>query len=117
MPTLASRPDGLLWLMPFLLAKRSSEPAKRLDRRARGGTYCLSLSPTQFCGRAISPERSPQPWQVARSIVFFALASLLSWTGARALGRQWRIDAGLRSQTGHVRRSYRLVRMIEGGGE
>ncbi len=24
-----------------------------------------------------------------------SLASLLSWTGARALGRQWRIDAGL----------------------
>ena len=28
-------------------------------------------------------------------MVFFFLATLLSWTGARALGRQWRIDAGL----------------------
>src|SRR2546430_11040683 len=42
-------------------------------------------------------ERFPRPWQVALSIVFFVLASLLSWTGARALGRQWRIDADRKS--------------------
>jgi len=84
----------LFWLMPFLLAKRSSEPAKRLDRRARWGILLVAVAysllwPGQFW------ERSPQPWQVALSFVFCVFASLLSWTGARALGRQWRIDAGL----------------------
>jgi protein-S-isoprenylcysteine O-methyltransferase Ste14 len=40
-------------------------------------------------------ERSLRTWQVALSIVFFLLAGLLSWTAKRALGQQWRIDAGL----------------------
>jgi protein-S-isoprenylcysteine O-methyltransferase Ste14 len=84
----------LLWLTPFLRARQTEQPAKQVDRRARWGillvgiAYCL-LWQSRFW------ERSPRPWQVALSIVFFALASVLSWTGARALGRQWRIDAGL----------------------
>ena len=56
-------------------------------------------------------ERSPWSWQVALSIAFFALASLLSWTGARALGRQWRIDAGLSADHELVTSGpYRFVR-------
>jgi protein-S-isoprenylcysteine O-methyltransferase Ste14 len=84
----------LIWLTPFLLAKRTEKPAKQVDRRARWGillvaiSYCL-LWQDRFW------ERPVRPWQTALSIVFFSLASLLSWTGARALGRQWRIDAGL----------------------
>ena len=84
----------LLWLTPFLRARKTEQPAKQVDRRARWGVLLVGVS---YCllwqGRFW--ERPPQPWQIALSILFFALASLLSWTGALALGRQWRIDAGL----------------------
>ena len=84
----------LIWLTPFFRAKRTEKPAKQVDRRARWGILLVGIS---FCllwqGRFW--ERSPRPWQIALSILFFAFASVLSWTGARALGRQWRIDAGL----------------------
>jgi protein-S-isoprenylcysteine O-methyltransferase Ste14 len=84
----------LLWLTPFFRARQSEKPAKQVDRRARWGILIVGIA---YCllwqGRFW--ERSPRAWQVAVSIVFFALASLVSWTGVRALGRQWRIDAGL----------------------
>jgi protein-S-isoprenylcysteine O-methyltransferase Ste14 len=84
----------LIWLTPFLRARKTEQPAKQVDRRARWGIVLVGIS---YCllwqGRFW--ERSPRPWQTALSVLFFALASLLSWTGARALGRQWRIDAGL----------------------
>ena len=84
----------LIWLTPFLRAKQSEKPAKQVDRRARWGILLVAVAYTVLWqGRFW--ERSPRPWQVMFSIVFFVLASLLSWTGARALGRQWRIDAGL----------------------
>ena len=41
----------------------------------------------------------------------FALAGLLSWTSARTLGRQWRLDAGLNPDHKLVRSgAYRVVR-------
>ncbi len=84
----------LIWLTPFLRAKQSEKPAKQVDRRARWGILLVAVAYTLLWqGRFW--ERSPRPRQVMLSIVFFVLASLLSWTGARALGRQWRIDAGL----------------------
>jgi hypothetical protein len=42
-------------------------------------------------------ERSMSAWRMALSVSFLLLAGILSWTGARALGRQRRIDAGLSS--------------------
>jgi len=84
----------LFWLTPFLRARQSEKPAQRLDRRARWGILLVAIA-YSLLWQGHFWERSPHPWQVALSIVFFVLASLLSWTGARALGRQWRIDAGL----------------------
>ncbi len=84
----------LIWLTPFFRARQTEKPAKQVDRRARWGILLVAVAYTVLWqGRFW--ERSPRPWQVMFSIVFFVLASLLSWTGARALGRQWRIDAGL----------------------
>ena len=100
----------LLWLMPFLLAKRSSEPAKQLDRRARWGILLVAVA-YSLLWLGHFWERPLRPWQVALSIVFFVPASLLSWTGTRALGRQWRIDAGLSADHKLVMSGpYRLVR-------
>jgi len=45
------------------------------------------------------------------SSLLFAAASILSWTSTRALGRQWRLDAGLNSDHELVRSGpYRLIR-------
>jgi protein-S-isoprenylcysteine O-methyltransferase Ste14 len=100
----------LIWLTPFLLNKRKPGPPATLDRRARWGVlltavaYCL-LWQGSFWGR------SPELRRIAASVLFFVLASVLSWTGARALGRQWRIDAGLNPDHELVRSGpYRLVR-------
>ncbi len=63
----------LIWLTPFLRAKQSEKPAKQVDRRARWGILLVAVAYTLLWqGRFW--ERSPRP---------------------RALGRQWRIDAGL----------------------
>ena len=100
----------LAWLMPFFLAKRSSQPARKLDRRARWGILLCAVAyallwQSQFW------ERPLPNWRTALSIFFLLLASLLSWTGARSLGRQWRIDAGLSSDHQLVTSGpYRVVR-------
>ena len=84
----------LLWLTPFFRARKTNQPAMQVDRRARWGILLVAIAYT-LLGQGRFWERSLQPWQVPLSVVLFVLASLLSWTGARALGRQWRIDAGL----------------------
>ena len=82
------------WLTPFLRAPQSEKPAKQLDRRARWGILLVAVA-YSLLWQGHFWERAPHLWQVALPIAFFVLASLLSWSGARALGRQWRIDAGL----------------------
>jgi protein-S-isoprenylcysteine O-methyltransferase Ste14 len=100
----------LIWLAPFFLAKRSTEPAQKLDRRARWGVLLVAIAYSMLWQSKFW-ERSVPLWRIALSVFFLLLAALLSWTGARALGRQWRIDAGLSSD--HelvVSGPYRVVR-------
>jgi len=99
----------LIWMTPFLLAKRSSQP-RELDRRARWGILLVGIA-YSILGQNKFWERSVPGWRITLSIIFFLLAGLLSWTGVRALGRQWRIDAGLSSDHELVMSGpYRLVR-------
>src|SRR5262249_5485242 len=84
----------LIWMMPFLLIRRNTAPAAKLDRRARWGVL-LELLAYSLLWQNKFWERSLPGWRVVLSVLLFALAALLSWTGARTLGRQWRIDAGL----------------------
>jgi protein-S-isoprenylcysteine O-methyltransferase Ste14 len=100
----------LLWLTPFALIERSNKPAKRIDRRARWGVVIVAVAyAILWLGRFW--ERSPRLWQMVLAIVFFVLGGLLSWTGSRALGRQWRIDAGLSSDHELITAGpYRFVR-------
>jgi len=84
----------LVWLAPFVLFKRSVEAAKEVDSRARWGVVLVAIAysllwQTKFW------ERSVGPWRILLSILLFLLAAVLSWTARRALGRQWRLDAGL----------------------
>jgi protein-S-isoprenylcysteine O-methyltransferase Ste14 len=99
-----------LWMTPFALIKRRSSPAKQIDRRARWGVVIVAIG-YSLLWQGKFWQRQPQPWQIALAIVFFALGILLSWTSTRALGRQWRIDAGLSSDHQLIMSGpYRFVR-------
>jgi protein-S-isoprenylcysteine O-methyltransferase Ste14 len=100
----------LFWVLPFFRVNKQKQPAKQVDKRARWGILLVGLAygvlwQGQFWKH---PARA---WQFALSVLFFFFAALLSWTGTRALGRQWRMDAGLTAD--HqliVTGPYRLVR-------
>jgi protein-S-isoprenylcysteine O-methyltransferase Ste14 len=100
----------LLWLAPFLLIKRNAQAPQKLNPRARWGILLVFVAysllwQNSFWARPLSG------WRVAFSIIFLGLAALLSWTGAHALGRQWRIDAALNKDHELVRSGpYRVVR-------
>jgi protein-S-isoprenylcysteine O-methyltransferase Ste14 len=50
-------------------------------------------------------------WRVIPAIALFLVAAILSWTGVTALGRHWRVDAGLNSDHQLVRSGpYSIVR-------
>jgi protein-S-isoprenylcysteine O-methyltransferase Ste14 len=100
----------LIWMMPFFLLKRHSGKPEKLDRRARWGIVLEALA-YSLLWQGKFWTRTPENWRTALSVSFFALASLLSWTAARALGRQWRVDAGLNPDHELVRSgTYRIVR-------
>jgi len=84
----------VLWLAPFFVIKRDTPKAERLDRRARWGVLCMLVAYSALWQSRFW-ERSPHDWQVVLSVFCFVFAILLSWTSIRALGRHWRIDAGL----------------------
>jgi protein-S-isoprenylcysteine O-methyltransferase Ste14 len=100
----------LVWMTPFVLARRSPQPAQKVDRRARWGILLVAM------GYAIVWQghfwEGPLPlWRLVLSILFFTLAGLLSWSGTRFLGRQWRIDAGLNADHELVMSGpYRVIR-------
>jgi hypothetical protein len=100
----------IVWATPFVLAKRSAEPPRVVDRRARWGVVLAGIGYGMLWqGRFW--ERELTAWQLSLAILFLALACLLSWTGTLALGRQWRIDAGLSADHELVTHGpYRVVR-------
>jgi protein-S-isoprenylcysteine O-methyltransferase Ste14 len=100
----------VLWLAPFLVAKRGSGSLAAVDRRARWGllfeviAIALMLESGFWTAAVFS-------WRVAASAAFLFLAALLSWTSTRALGQQLRFDAAIGSQHELVRRGpYRVIR-------
>jgi protein-S-isoprenylcysteine O-methyltransferase Ste14 len=100
----------ILWLAPFLVAKRGSGGLAAVDRRARWGLLLeviaigLMLQSRFWAVQVLS-------WRVVASAAFFLLAALLSWTSTRALGRQLRFDAAIGSQHELVRTGpYRVLR-------
>jgi protein-S-isoprenylcysteine O-methyltransferase Ste14 len=97
-------------MTPFALIKRSSKPAKQIDRRARWGVIIVAIA-YSILWQGKFWLRQPHSWQIALAVVFFVLGILLSWTSTRALGRQWRIDAGLSSDHELIMAGpYRFVR-------
>ncbi len=87
----------ILWVLPFFLMKRNKGKAQQLDRRARWGILLVAAGfALLWQGRFW--ELSVSTWRLALAVLFFVLASVLSWTATRALGRHWRIDAGLNAE-------------------
>jgi len=84
----------LFWVAPFLLFHRKTGTARKIDPRARWGILLIGIAYSALW-QAHFWERSPALWQIALELLFFALAAALSWTARRALGKQWRIEAGL----------------------
>ncbi len=100
------------WMIRFIVAlfKRKTPRATKVDPRARWGMVFIAVAYSLVWQGAFW-TRSPGPWRIVTSFVLFAAASVLSWTGTRALGRQWRLDAGLNADHVLVRSGpYRVVR-------
>ncbi len=101
---------SIFWAVPFILVRSKQKAALTLDRRARWGVALEGIGYT-LLWQGQFWTRSPAPWQTAVSILLFAFAIALSWSGAFALGRQLRVDAALGANHKLIRRGpYRLVR-------
>jgi protein-S-isoprenylcysteine O-methyltransferase Ste14 len=99
----------LAWVSPFLLRKRA-RGARQINKQARWGILLEAIAfAVLWQGRFW--ERQPG-WQlVLPAALLLVCAALLSWTGVAALGRHWRLDAGLNADHELVRSGpYALVR-------
>lgn len=100
----------LLWLAPFFLFNSKTDTAQKIDPRARWGILLIGIAYSALWQTHFW-ERSPALWQIALELLFFALAATLSWTARRALGKQWRIEAGLNADHELIMAGpYRIVR-------
>lgn len=86
----------ITWILPFVLVKRREERPQKIDRRARWGILIVALAYSLLWQGSFWKRTLPN-WRLLLSVLFLVLASLLAWTATRALGRQWRVDAGLSS--------------------
>jgi len=84
----------LVWFVPFLFAQIKRPVAATLDPRARWGMLLQAIAYSILWQNRFW-ERPLPAWRLILAIALFLLAALLSWTSTRALGRQWRMDAGL----------------------
>ena len=100
----------LVWFLPFPLAGWNRKTPQKRDSRWRWG---LLLEVIAFALVWLVPlwSRSLSPWRIAPSVLFLLLASLLSWTGTRALGRHLRFEAAVDADHQLIRSGpYRVLR-------
>ena len=92
----------IVWMLPFVLNGWNFNSVARQDKRARWGML-LQLAGYSLLWQTKFWEHRPSTAMISLAALFFVLASLLSWTGMRALGRHWRVDAALSSDHQLVR--------------
>jgi protein-S-isoprenylcysteine O-methyltransferase Ste14 len=100
----------IVWFLPFPLVGWSSKSPQKHDPRARWGILLEVIAyTTVWQGHFWSV---PLPiWRLALSVLFLVLASVLSWTSTRALGRHLRFEAALDPDHQLVRNGpYRIIR-------
>jgi protein-S-isoprenylcysteine O-methyltransferase Ste14 len=96
--------------MPFVVHQRNAAKAAEIDPRARWGLILLAVA-YSLLWQGSFWKRSPGPWRVMAAALSFAAASAVCWAGVRALGRQWRIDAGVNPDHALVRSGiYAVIR-------
>ncbi len=101
----------LIWIVPFIRGGREKQKPGTIDRRARWGIAFEMLAFMIVFQPFFWTATAGPLWRVVAGTVFLILASVLSWSGRVALGRQWRFDAGLNSDHELVRGGpYRFVR-------
>jgi len=100
------------WTIRFIFVsfKRMTPPAAKVDRRARWGMVFIAVA-YALVWQGHFWTRSPGALRIVVSLLLFTAATTLSWTSILALGRQWRLDAGLNANHVLVRSGpYRLIR-------
>jgi protein-S-isoprenylcysteine O-methyltransferase Ste14 len=98
------------WMTPFIISKRNKTAPQTVDRRARVGIVLVAIG---YAILWMGPywRHRPEYWRVSLSVLCYVFASLLSWGGRKALGRQWRVEAGLNADHELVTSGpYRFVR-------
>ena len=85
------------WVAPFLLAKRHPELTSQIDKRARWGMLLEMFSFAALWQGKFWEHPVPW-WRAVLAVLFFGMAAALSWSSTRALGIQWRFDAGLNAE-------------------
>ena len=94
LPYLILAIGSVAWFIPFLLQRRGAAAVQKVNRRGRWGVLLVAAAYAIPWQTAFWTRR-PRPWQIAVSAACLGIACLFSWTAARALGRHWRIEAGL----------------------
>jgi protein-S-isoprenylcysteine O-methyltransferase Ste14 len=100
----------LVWFLPFALTGWSQKSPQKRDRRAMWGLLfeVFAYATLWFGGFAIG--RLPT-WRLVLSVLFLGLATVLSVTSTRALGRYLRVEAALEADHQLIRSGpYRVVR-------
>jgi protein-S-isoprenylcysteine O-methyltransferase Ste14 len=100
----------VLWFLPFPIAGWNRNSPQKRDPRARWGLLLQGLA-YAIVWQGHFWTRYPPTWRIALSILFLALAALLSFTATRALGRHLRFEAALSPDHELIRTGpYRLIR-------
>jgi protein-S-isoprenylcysteine O-methyltransferase Ste14 len=100
----------IAWGAPFVPAFFRRRTAATRDRSARWGLLFQGAG-YFLVWRGVSRLAPPGTASVAGACVFLVLGAVLSWTAVRALGRHWRVEAGLDADHQLVRSGpNRLVR-------
>jgi protein-S-isoprenylcysteine O-methyltransferase Ste14 len=98
------------WFLPFPLAGWSRKSPQKRDSRWRWGLL-LEAAGYVILWQGPFWSRPLPSWRLALSVLFLALASLLSWTSTRALGRYLRFGAAVDEDHQLIRSGpYRVVR-------
>ena len=84
----------IAWFLPLMLQRRKSTAVQKVNPRARWGLLLVGVG-YGIPWQTASLKVPLQPWRVWSAVLCFVVATALSWSSARALGRLWRIEAGL----------------------
>jgi protein-S-isoprenylcysteine O-methyltransferase Ste14 len=100
----------LAWFLPFLLTGWSRASPQKRDPRWRWGLLLEVLGYAVLWAGSLH-RLQVAAWRLALAVLFLALASLLSWTSTRSLGRYLRFEAAVDADHQLIRSGpYRVVR-------